>query len=158
MKLHLTYFLFIICFFTFSQTPKNNPVSTFHQFDLIKKSDSVVWTLQTNKIKFIKSSLDTIKSKPCLDSIHWFLTRHPNARVEILLMKNDRPGKEYRTSAIAQNQTKQLVEYLMKKGIDIQRLLHNGNCNCLELKGPNEDVKKRKANKTGIILTRIRVL
>ncbi|MCE3228320.1 MAG: hypothetical protein K0S32_2871 [Bacteroidetes bacterium] len=158
LKYTVTIFLLILSPLAFSQTKKSSPVTNFHQFDLIKKNDSVRWAMTTNKIKFSKTHLDTIKSKPYLDSIDWFLKKHPYTRVEIFLSKDDTPSKPYGKTDAAQSQTKDLVEYLMKKGTDIQRLLHNGSCDCLRMKADDKPVVIPKKKNTGIIFTHIRIL
>lgn len=144
--------------FTFGQQPKRKFTKTFSQFDLAKHSDSTAWEIRTDRIKFIKNNkLDTISNRPYLDSICFFLSRHPSTIIEILLEKDDSFGKEYRHTKIAQLQTQLIIDYLIKRGIDHQRLLGNV-IKCGPLIITDEHLKDSKPKKTNVIMTIIRVL
>jgi hypothetical protein len=144
--------------FTFGQPLKKKFTRTFSQFDLAKHSDSTAWEIRTDRIKFLKNNqLDTISNRPYLDSICFFLSRHPSTIIEILLEKDDSFGKEYRHIKTAQVQTQQIVEYLIKRGVDHQRLLGNV-IKCGPLIIMEEHPKGSKPKKTNVIMTIIRVL
>jgi len=150
--------LILTSLFSFGQIAKKRFVSTFSQFSLAKHSDSTAWEIRTDKIKFLKNNhLDTSSSKLYLDSICLFLSQHPTAVVEILLKKDDSFGNEYRHSKIAQLQTQQIVDYIIKRGVDQQRLLGNA-IKCGPLIITDEHPKDPAPKKTNIIVTSIRVL
>src|SRR5690349_3373392 len=108
--------LILATFLSFGQRDKKKFVTTFSQFDMAKHSDSTVWEIRTDKIKFLKNNnLDTVLSKSYLDSICWFLSRHPYTVVEILLKKDDSFSNEYRHNKTAQLQTQQIANYIIKR-------------------------------------------
>jgi hypothetical protein len=163
-KTKIIFFLLIsISLLTFGQIDKKIFATTFYQFDLSRHTDSTLWELRTDKFIFSnKSKLDTLTSGPHLDSLIWFLTRHPHTVIEIILKKDDAIDGKYSKTKIGQSQTQQIVNYLSTKGIDHRRILANDiHCGSPLIIDDSTKISKPPAplpKRTKIIWTFIRVL
>lgn len=116
IKLILILILTFLVYFSHGQT------STFSQLDLVTSSDAK--ELVTDKISFLKNNnLDIRKSKPTLDSIIWFLLRHPKIIISLTLMTAKTDSLKNADSQLRREQSKQIVNYLSKKEINAKRIV-----------------------------------
>jgi len=72
-----------------------------------------------------KPNIDTI-SFPVLDSIAVFLNKHPNIKIEVDNNIDCRSNWRKRSDHLSLNRAESIVDYLVKKGIDIKRLMAKG--------------------------------
>lgn len=118
-QFYLTILFFFLIGIFFGQTTKTSETTCFLKFD------SLLSKLNSDKIVFKKNNdLDTIKSKPYLDSINWFMSRHPTAIIEIKLKKGF--NTQYCSTKLGQLQAEQIVRYLINSGTNYRRLAFNG--------------------------------
>jgi hypothetical protein len=112
-------FLILLTLTVHGQSKRNRPITTkFLDLDKIVLKDSIGSELLTDKIYFSKNNnLDTIKSKPILDSIVWFFKKHPDLTCEMTLKKgNEIIGSgQYRDTKLGIKQTDQISLYLSSK-------------------------------------------
>ncbi len=116
--------------------------TTFTSFDSIHP-----WLL-TDKIIYSKNNIvDTIKSKPYLDSIAWCLNRHSTIMVEICLKKGATFFNEYIETNAAKTQLESLVQYLvLNNKIPKERIL-TCHINSGSIRVTDEDLKNSKEKK-----------
>ncbi len=137
--------------------------STFEEFDQLRNTDSTLWKIETDQIRFTKKDrVDSLVSQPSLDSIVWFMRRHPYTVIEIYLKKDDWLTKKYKTTVSAQKQTQSILDYLIRNGINKKRLLtttlSSGPLLMPEDSPPPPASKKVQPKRTGIIWCSVRVL
>jgi outer membrane protein OmpA-like peptidoglycan-associated protein len=157
-KLILIIILTNLSFFSFGQQNNKKIASSFYQFDSITNTDFASQEIQTDKIKFSNNGeLDSVASKTTLDSIVWFLGRHPKVIISLTLLKVDASLGENKNRKLSQIQTNEIAEYLSKKGVDqlrILRLVSYVRASSLTI----ENTKKTRSKSTKNIVTRIFVL
>jgi hypothetical protein len=103
---------------------QNNESTSFCQLDIATKDLSGNKDLLTDKILFSKNNkLEVKKSKSALDSMAWFLTRHPKTIISITLLKYQAVPLTNTDSQPDQEQLKQIAGYLSKKGINSKRII-----------------------------------
>jgi hypothetical protein len=101
---------------------QKNQCTTFHDFDISANTLSDAREIVTDKIVFSgDNTLDIKKSKPTLDSLVWFLNRHPKAIISIILLKAQ--SITSKDTQFGQKQCNQVVDFLSKKGIHSKRVI-----------------------------------
>jgi len=149
-------FLFA-CLTTQGQTAtkiKKVDVHYFLQFESAILKDSTYPYLLTNNIFLTaKSDIDTIKSKPTLDSIIWLFNKYPSLLCDGKIYKGNNP---LRFTKLRYKPEGQIETYLSKKippGIFSFFTIHCGVGNSSE--GPNYNLKKQDTDKTLTLIIRL---
>ena len=132
----LTITLFFVINLLLGQTTKPVEARCVLQFD------SLLTRLDYDKIVFKKNNdLDTLKSKLYLDSINWFMARHPKARILIKLKKAN--NSQYCATDLGQKQAEQIGRYLIHNGANYYRLAINGTHCAGQFMITDEDLKTK---------------